>query len=239
MRVAIVSDIHGNLAAFEAVLADLRDTAPDLIYHGGDIPHGGSSPAEVVDRIRDLAWPGVLGNTDEMLFRPESLTDFFAPLPQLQTLCTTIADMADFTRDALGEARVDYLRTLPLAQMHDAFALVHASPASCWRSPAHAATDQDLETVYAPLARPLAIYGHIHVPFVRRLSSINVVNTGSVSLSYDGDTRASYLLIDNGVPQIRRVAYDVDREVKALAACGLPHAAWVAKSLISARPEMP
>jgi hypothetical protein len=93
--------------------------------------------------------------------------------------------------------------------------------------------------VYAPLARPLAIYGHIHVPFVRRLSSINVVNTGSVSLSYDGDTRASYLLIDNGVPQIRRVAYDVDREVKALAACGLPHAAWVAKSLISARPEMP
>jgi putative phosphoesterase len=239
MRIAIVSDIHGNLAAFEAVLADLRDTAPDLIYHGGDIPHGGSSPAEVVDRIRDLGWPGVLGNTDEMLFRPGSLTDFFAPLPQLQTLCATIAEMADFTRDALGEARVDYLRTLPLAETHDAFALVHASPASCWRSPTQAATDQDLESIYAPLSRPVVVYGHIHVPFVRSLSSITVVNTGSVSLSYDGDTRASYLLLDDGVPRIRRVAYDVDREVNALAACGLPHAAWVAKSLLSARPEMP
>lgn len=239
MRVAIVSDIHGNLAAFEAVLADLRDTAPDLIYHGGDIPHGGSSPAEVVDRIRDLAWPGVLGNTDEMLFRPESLTDFFAPLPQFQKLCDTIAEMADFTRAALGEARIDYLRSLPLVQTHDSFALVHASPASCWRSPTQAATDQDLETAYAPLSRPVAVYGHIHVPFVRNLSSITVVNTGSVSLSYDGDPRASYLLLDDGVPQIRRVAYDVDREVKVLAACGLPHAGWVVKSLLSARPEMP
>jgi len=239
MRVAIVSDIHGNLAAFEAVIADLRETAPDLIYHGGDIPHGGSSPAEVLDRVRDLGWPGVLGNTDEMLFRPESLTDFFAPLPKLQSLSAAIAEMADFTREALGEARIDYLRNLPLAQTHDTFALVHASPASCWRSPAQTATDEELQPVYAALARPIAVYCHIHVPFVRSLSSITVVNCGSVSLSYDGDPRASYLILDDGVPQIRRVAYDVDREVNALAACGMPHSGWVAKSLLSARPEMP
>ena len=76
MRIAIVSDIHGNRSAFEAVLADLRQTAPDLILHGGDLSHGGSSPAEIVDRIRDLGWQGVMGNTDEMLFSPESLTEF-------------------------------------------------------------------------------------------------------------------------------------------------------------------
>jgi len=60
MRIAIVSDIHGNLTALEAVLADLRlGTAPDLILHGGDLAPGGARPAEVVDRIRQLGWEGV------------------------------------------------------------------------------------------------------------------------------------------------------------------------------------
>jgi predicted MPP superfamily phosphohydrolase len=60
MRLALISDIHDNLTALEAVLADLRETSPDLVLLGGDIVSGGSRPAEVVDRIRDLAWPGVL-----------------------------------------------------------------------------------------------------------------------------------------------------------------------------------
>jgi predicted phosphodiesterase len=71
VRIAIVSDIHGNRTAFEAVLRDLRETSPDLILHGGDLADGGSSPVEIVDQIRSLGWPGVVGNTDEMLFRPE------------------------------------------------------------------------------------------------------------------------------------------------------------------------
>jgi 3',5'-cyclic AMP phosphodiesterase CpdA len=75
MRIAILSDIHGNRTAFEAVLADLQQTSPDLILHGGDLADAGASPAEIVDRIRDLGWQGV-GNTDEMLFRPESLEEF-------------------------------------------------------------------------------------------------------------------------------------------------------------------
>jgi len=76
MRIAIVSDIHGNRTALEAVLADLRQTSPDLILHGGDLADSGSSPVEIVDRVRDLGWQGVVGNTDEMLFRPESLEEF-------------------------------------------------------------------------------------------------------------------------------------------------------------------
>src|SRR5580700_12138289 len=101
MRTAIVSDIHGNLTAFEAVLADLRETSPDLILHGGDLGDNGSRPCEVVDRIRDLGWQGVLGNTDEMLFDPASLTEFANRLPNLQSMFAAIAEMAAWTRDAL------------------------------------------------------------------------------------------------------------------------------------------
>jgi predicted phosphodiesterase len=78
MRIAIVSDIHGNRTAFEAVLADLQQTAPDLVLHGGDLAGPGTRPVDVIDQIRDLGWAGVAGNTDELLFRPESLTEFAA-----------------------------------------------------------------------------------------------------------------------------------------------------------------
>ena len=66
-----------------------------------------------------------------------------------------------------------------------------------------------------------------------------VANTGSVSLSYDGDRRAAYLLLNDSEPEIRRVEYDVDKELKALSGCDLPHADWVAKILESGRPQMP
>jgi predicted phosphodiesterase len=239
MRIAIVSDIHGNLTAFEAVLADLRQTSPDLILHGGDLPHGGSSPAEIVDRIRDLGWPGVLGNTDEMLFRPESLQEFASKSPNLRPLWDAIEEMATATCEALGEARIDWLRDLPRVQIHGPMALVHASPDSTWRSPGHTASDTELESVYVPLGQPIAIYGHTHHSYIRSVSGMTVANTGSVSLSYDGDRRAAYLLLDDSRPEIRRVEYDVDREIKAVFACGFPHADWVAKMLANASPEMP
>jgi len=66
-----------------------------------------------------------------------------------------------------------------------------------------------------------------------------VINTGSVSLSYDGDRRAAYLLLDDSEATIRRVEYDVDREIRALAGCGLPHSDWIAKTIESGRPQMP
>ena len=66
-----------------------------------------------------------------------------------------------------------------------------------------------------------------------------VANTGSVSLSYDGDRRAAYLFLDESKPTIRRVEYDVAREVRALSDCGLPHADWVATMLESGWFQMP
>jgi predicted phosphodiesterase len=239
MRIAIVSDIHGNRTAFEAVLADLRQTSPDLILHGGDLADAGTSPAEIVDRIRDLGWQGVVGNTDEMLYRPESLTEFAIQSPGLQSLFAVVQEMAVATREVLGEERLAWLRGLPRSQTHGPMALVHASPESPWRAPAPEASDAELESVYSPLGQPIAIYAHIHRSYIRRVSGMIVANTGSVSLSYDGDRRARYLLLDESEPAIRRVEYDVDRELKALSSCGLPHSDWVAKILESGRPQMP
>src|ERR1700730_16924407 len=107
MRIAIVSDIHGNRTAFEGVLADLRETSPDLILHGGDLADGGSSPAEIVDRIRELGWPGGLGKTDEMLSTPESLEIFASQSsPSLQPLFAVIREMAAATRELLDDERL-------------------------------------------------------------------------------------------------------------------------------------
>jgi predicted phosphodiesterase len=239
MRIAVVSDIHGNRTAFEAVLADLRETSPDLILHGGDLADAGSSPMEIVDRIRDLGWQGVVGNTDEMLFRPESLTEFASRLPALASMFAVIEVMAVATREALGDERLAWLRALPRVQIRAPLALVHASPESLWKAPAPDASDADLESVYSQLGQPVAAYGHVHRPYVRQVAGMTVVNAGSVGLSYDSDYRASYLLLDDSKPAIRRVEYNLAAELKALAACGLPHTDWVARILESASPQMP
>src|SRR5271154_2588425 len=239
MRIAIVSDIHGNRTAFEAVLEDLRHTSPDLILHGGDLADSGASPVEIVDRIRDLGWPGVVGNTDELLFRPESLAEFANQSPKLQPMFAVIEEMAVATREALGEERLAWLRGLPRIQIRGPMALVHASPQSFWRAPGLEASDAELDSVYGPLGHPIVIYGHIHRSYIRSVGGMTVANSGSVSLSYDGDRRASYLLLDESQPAIRRVDYDVDRELKSLASCGRPHADWVARIIDSGRPQMP
>lgn len=239
MRIAIISDIHDNLTAFLAVLADLRETAPDLVLHSGDLVSGGSSPAEVVDRVRDLGWRGVFGNTDEAVARPETLEEFAAQSSAPRSLWDAVREMTAFTREALGEGRVAWLGALPRVLIHPPVALVHASPADAWRSPPAGATDAELEATYSPLEQAIAVYGHIHQPFVRNVAALTVVNTGGVSQSFDGDPRASYLLIDDGTLGIRRVEYDVEREINAIAASGLPHADWMARTLRAARPQLP
>ena len=243
MRIAILSDIHGNRTAFEAVLADLRQTSPDLIFHGGDLADAGSSPVEIVDRIGDLGWQGVVGKLMKCFSgrsRWRSLRARSAP----PSLWTAVRQMAAATRTMLGEERIAWLRGLPRVQIQGPIALVHASPESLWRAPTPEATDAELESVYGPLGQPIAVYGHIHRPYIRSVPSPQlrerlVANTGSVSLSHDGDRRASYLLMEGPSPTIRRVEYDVEKELKALSSCGLPHADWIARALHTGSPQMP
>jgi predicted phosphodiesterase len=244
VRIAIVSDIHGNLTAFEAVLADLQETSPDIVFHGGDLADGGSNPVAIVDRIRELDWFGVAGNTDEIIFRPESLEEFARESSAPRSLWAATRDMAVVTRALLGAERISWLRSLPRMHIHEPMAQVHASPESLWKAPAHDASDTDLRATYGKLAQTVVVYGHIHRPFVRRVSiargrEMIVANSGSVGLPFDGDPRASYLLIDDGEPAIRRVEYDVERELRMLSSCGLPHTDWIARTLRIASPQLP
>jgi putative phosphoesterase len=233
MRVAIVADIHGNRRAFEAVLAGLREVAPDLIVHGGDLAYGGTHPAEIIDQIRALGWPGVRGNTDEMLWAPESLTEFAAKQPKLGPLLARIQDLIPPTLARIGEERLRWLEGVPEQYSGEGFSLVHASPGDLWRAPMPDASDDELQSTYAPLRAPIVVYGHIHRPYIRRVQGLTVANTGSVSQSYDGDRRASYLVIDGESVTIRRVEYDVESEAKELVRSGLPHAEWMAKILLA------
>jgi predicted phosphodiesterase len=244
VRIAIVSDIHGNRTAFEAVLADLRQVSPDLILHGGDLADAGASPAEIVDCIRDLGWQGVVGNGEEALSMPETLDEFASNSSAPPSLWAATREMMAATRALLAQERIAWLRGLPRVQIQDPIALVHASPGSPWRSPGLEASDAELESIYRPLGQPIVIYGHIHRSFIRivpcpKLTEMLVVNAGSVSLSYDGDRRAAYCLLDESKPTIRRVKYDVEMEVNALSTCGIPHSDWVASILRSGFPQMP
>src|ERR1700691_56085 len=225
MRVAIVSDVHGNLTAFDAVLADIQRRAPDLVLHGGDLALMGAQPAEVVDRMRELGWPGVVGNTDEVLWRPQEQRRQEELAPKLASLLSLIfQEYAPATLELLGEERVAWLRELPAEQRLEDLVLVHAAPDDLWRAPSHDAADDELSAVYEPLDAPIAVYGHIHRPYTRAVTRLTVANSGSVGMPWDGDPRACYLLIEDGRPQLALVEYDVEREAAVLLGSGYPDA---------------
>lgn len=222
MRLAIVSDIHGNLLALDAVIADLDHVRPDAVVLGGDLALGGPNPVEVVDRLRELGWPSVLGNTDDALDEsrlPEAARTAF------------IGATAARTREMLGPERTAWLTGMPLRWSGDGVAVVHATPADCWAIVAHDAPDEKLHEAFAPLGVATAVYGHLHNAFVRDVGGFTVVNSGSVSLSLDGDVRACYAVIDGGRVEHRRVEYDVDRVAAQYAAVGYPsgerYARWL------------
>jgi predicted phosphodiesterase len=240
MRIAILADIHGNLTALDAVLADLRQQKPDVIYHGGDLAYGGSNPAEVIDCIVQEGWQGVLGNTDEMLWDTSARPALEASAPQLKPLFKVLFDSAGpATRKMIGPSRLAWLRGLPMDLRfedlrfedlrHENLALTHAGPGNLWRAPMETADDAELEKTYKQLNAAIVVYCHIHKPFVRKVGSVTVCNTGSVGSPYDNDPRASYLMIDNGQPATRRVAYDVEKEVGRLLASDYPYKEWIAE----------
>ena len=225
MSFALVSDIHGNLSALEAVVADIRRRGVELVLHGGDLALMGPRPAEVVDRIAELGWAGVVGNTDELLWDPGEHDRQLARAPKLATLLGLLFDVyAPVTRAALGDDRLSWLRALPAEQRVGEWAIVHAAPGDLWRAPQPATDDTTMAGVYGPLGAN-AIYGHIHRPFTRRLTGgLLLANAGSVGMPWDGDPRASYLLVENDTARVVRVGYDVELEARALAAARHPDA---------------
>lgn len=229
MRIAVVSDIHGNLAALEAVIADLRTQAPDLVLQGGDLPYGGCHAAEVMDRVAELGWPGVLGNTDEVLWNTQGVERMMAESPKISSLLKIIGQCAVATRILIGESHLKQLQQLPMEIRQRDLVLLHASPGDLWKSPMDSSDDLALKNVYGSLGAKMVVYGHIHRPFIREFSKFTVCNSGSVGMPYDGDPRASYLLLTDGRPEIRRVEYDIEGEIKSLLASSYPHKEWLAE----------
>jgi len=219
VKIAIVSDVHGNLVALEAVLQDLDKVQPDLVVHGGDLAWRGPRPAECVDRVREAGWPGVIGNMDRALETDRH------------------EGSVGWTAERLGPERNTWLQSQPMEwRQEDQVALVHAVPGDLWKAVLPDADDAKLRAVYGPLGARLAVYCHIHRPYVREIGDLTVANTGSVGLPYDGDRRSSYLLVTDGRCEHRRVAYDVERAVADVEAVGQPGAAKIARIYRTAAP---
>jgi diadenosine tetraphosphatase ApaH/serine/threonine PP2A family protein phosphatase len=170
-----------------------------------------------------------------MLWAPERLAEYAATNPKIAPTLAMVQETIPPTLASIGEERLRWLEGLPSLYSQPGFSLVHASPDELWRAPMANASDEELQSTYAPLRAPLVVYGHIHCPYIRRLQGMTVANAGSVSQSYDGDTRASYLVIDGESIAIRRVEYDVESEAMELLRSGLPHANWLSRMLLAGK----
>jgi putative phosphoesterase len=228
VRVAVVSDIHGNLTALEAVIERLGKDRPDLVVQAGDLVVTGPRPAEVVARIRSLGWAGVIGNTDEMLWNESVRSEQFQRAPKLIDWLTVLFDtLAPWAKARLGDEQLRWLRALPPELRINGLVVMHASRGNLWRAPMPDASDAELSATYGQLGADMVVYGHVHRPFIRNLGSLTILNAGSVGLPYDGDWRPSYVFIDEGAPVIRRVEYDRDAEQRAIIDAGFPLADWL------------
>lgn len=135
------------------------------------------------------------------------------------------------TLSAIGEERLGWLRKLPRRWSEGDLTVVHAVPDDVWPAVPANASDEELHRIYGVLGAKRVIYGHIHVPFVRHLTAFTVANSGAVSLSYDGDPRAAYALIDGEHVEIRRVEYDAEGEIRLLLRTDDPFAESTAETL--------
>jgi diadenosine tetraphosphatase ApaH/serine/threonine PP2A family protein phosphatase len=212
------------------VVGDIERRAPDRVVHGGDLALAGVQPAEVVDRIRELGWPGVVGNVDDLLWNPQRLAVQLERAPKLEPLLRLLFETyAPATRELLGKERIEWLRELPPEHHEGGIRVLHASPGDLWRAPMPDAADDELLATYGPGDEEIVVYGHIHLPYVRRVDSLTVANTGSVGNPFDGDPRAAYLEIEDGEAETIRVPYDVEREVSTVLESGYPDAARIAE----------
>ena len=195
MRVrALLYDIHGNLPALDAVLADASDA--DEFVLGGDYAVMGAWPGETVERLKELpnaTW--IRGNTDRWLVDRHD-----APAP--------IEAMAARCAEALGGELVQELFGLPETTIIDNTLYCHASPQSDMQSFFPDPGERDAELLMGVEA-PRVVFGHTHLQFVRTgPSHIELVNPGSVGMPWDGDHRAAYAAIDGDLVEQRRVEYD-------------------------------
>src|SRR5689334_19064185 len=196
---ALLYDVHGNLPALEAVLADARAADAQRFLLGGDYALFGPFQPESVAALRALpqaTW--IRGNVDRWAGNPEDL-------PQDDVLLRAVTD----SRQALGAELADELGELAEQAVLDGTRYCHASPVSDMRSFLPEPGDDD-EEMLAGASERRVVFGHTHLQFRRGgPGGVELLNPGSVGLPLDGDARAAYALAhDDGSVELRRVVYD-------------------------------
>jgi len=229
MRICVLSDIHANLPALDAVLSDAGDV--DAVWHLGDVVGYGPEPDGVVERLREIGAVGVRGNHDAAAVGGSEI-DWFNP---------DARRAMEWTRAAIAPSTSAWLAALPERLTVGGCDLVHGSPREpLWEyvtSTGVAKANLDL------LTSPIGLHGHTHVPVAwldddgnvelvraRDQASLAVggrralVNPGSVGQPRDGEPSASYAILDPEAGQVRwhRVAYDIESVQVAMRAAGLP-----------------
>ena len=201
MRVLALYDVHGNSDALEAVLADPRAAGADAIVVGGDVVPGAFAGA-ALDRLEalstDVHW--VRGNGER-----ETAAVVTGPPPKEGD---NAAEMAAFTAQQLGPERARTLGELALSVMVDGVLFCHATPRSDAELVTRLSPRERWSEVLADVDAAVVVAGHTHQQDDRMVSGVRFVNAGSVGLPYEGDGAARWLWIEDGVPDLRRTAYD-------------------------------
>jgi putative phosphoesterase len=225
--VAVITDIHGNLAALEAVLEWIDSEGIERIYCGGDLVGYGAYPNEVCALIEERQIPTIYGNYDYAIARDLDdcgcayVTEHDRELGE-QSVAWTLENT-----DAPAK---DFMRTLPFDLRFDVGAtsvhLVHGSP----RKVNEYLFEEKPASLYERLAgaedADALVFGHTHKPWVHEYGGVLFINCGSVGKPKDGDPRAGFAVLANAGGRldvtIQRVDYDAEQAARDVAAAGLP-----------------
>ncbi|MFJ7565826.1 metallophosphoesterase family protein [Herminiimonas sp. NPDC097707] len=201
---AILSDIHGNLPALEAVIADAKSRGCTNFLSLGDVAGYGAQPGECIDLLRELGAKNILGNHDSYITLEEN-----CPRSRVVT------QIIDYQRSVLSPAHVDWLKA-SVDYLRDGDRLfVHGGPED--------PRDQYIYNVareIIPAGVRWLFSGHTHVQIVVDFDDCGYCNPGSVGQPRDGDNRAAYAVLYQDKVELHRVPYDIDRAVEAMKAAG-------------------
>ena len=231
MRVALVSDVHGNAAALETVLADLDRDPPDAVVCLGDLIQGGPDPARCIDLVRERAWPVVMGNADAFVLDEASAATGVEAVSERQ-----LAQRA-WTLEQLDDERRAFVErfapTIELALGGLTLLACHAVPASFDPVVLPATPEEEFRAHLEGIDADVVAAGHVHLQFVRRRGATLWVNPGSVGLSYDHEQPEDDFRFDPWA------AYGLVVTAEEAAACGRVSAASRSTSTRSSRASSP
>jgi predicted phosphodiesterase len=235
MTLALIADIHGNLPALEAVLADVERSSIDQIVCLGDVASFGPQPHEILERMGSLNCPVVMGNTDASLLVPRRLEGISQPSKRT----TVVLEIEHWCAEQLNESDRTFVRTFqPTVSLDIGMPVLayHGSPQN-YDDPITALTpDETLDGYFAGSSAHIFAGGHTHTQFARRYRDRIVMNPGSVGLPVlqpagakaINPPYAEYALVTiaKGEPSInlKRVPYDITPLIEAARKSGMPHA---------------